>query len=323
MRTINRALVFGGLVLGLLALGGSVYAAAVIAAPSKITYAAQTGNFMQDFTSAMCAEMDTYTTQLLTDARDGHEYRARKMPDGRCWMIDNLMLKDYTLTSADSDVSESFTIPANPVQSTATHGNGVCVGGTAASTGNYLTCDGTSTQSTTNTPFIAYSDPSGIENNYYDSCLHRNGISEDSTTGCGYFYNWYTATAGTGVYDAATNSNAASSICPAGWRLPTSGFDGQFPSLNAAMANGSAATSVQSGAGYSPNWQYNGPFEGALAGYYDSYLVSSGYNGIYWSSTAMGVSSSVYSVGISYASHWSGAAGNYKYQGLSVRCVLR
>ena len=50
----------------------------------------------------------------------------------------------------------------------------------------------------------------------------------------GNYYNWYTATAGTGTY-AMVSENAPSSVCPKGWKLPTGGEGGQFAALTDAM----------------------------------------------------------------------------------------
>jgi uncharacterized protein (TIGR02145 family) len=291
---------------------------------------ASQGN-MQNWAGCSAISTPVYTTtdwapytRVLTDTRNNQNYRIRKLPDGNCWMIDNLKLANYTLTATDSDVTANFTIPASPVQNSATHGNGVCVGGTASTTGSYLTCDGTSTQSTTNTPFIAYSDPSGTENSYADNCTNQNGISENSLTGCGYLYNWYTATAGTGTYSTSSGA-VASSICPAGWNLPVgyspSSSGNQFAILNNAMATGSTSASTTNSATTRPNWRYNGPFEGSLSGYYYSGISNAGNNGYYWSSSAYS-STYAYYLYFNYSNVDPGINSLSKYYGFAVRCVL-
>jgi len=253
--------------------------------------------------------MDTYTTQVLTDTRNGQDYRVRKMPDGRCWMIDNLKLANATLTPSDSNVSANFTIPANPVQNAATHGNGT--GHTAPGSGS-LTTDGVA-YSASNYAFIAFTDPNLSENTYYDNCTGKNGISLDSLTGCGYLYNWYTATAGTGTYDTSTGT-ASGSICPADWTLPTGSNTGQFAILNNAMSTGSFATTI-------PNWYYNGPFEGSLAGSYGTGFSGAGYGGYYWSSSAYS-STSAYGLYFYYSSVYTGNYSFSKDYGFAVRCIL-
>lgn len=243
-------------------------------------------------------------TVYLTDSRDAQIYRVRKMQDGQCWMIDNLKLANYTLTSTDSDVTTSFTIPADPVQDASTRGNGVCVSGAITNIGanSQLTCNGLTTATAANYAFIAYSDPSSI------STL---GIPADSTTGYGYLYNFYTATAGTGGYDFG-EGNPPASICPKGWSLPTSGYSGteQIPTLHAAM--GSNAT----------HWSVTGSFEGAYAGYYTNRLEPSfiGTDVFYWSRTSF---SSPNALALYFADYYMYLVDYYeKYNGMAVRCIL-
>ena len=50
----------------------------------------------------------------LSDIRDGNSYTVRKLADGNCWMVDNLNLAGgTTLTSATSNVSSNYTLPAS------------------------------------------------------------------------------------------------------------------------------------------------------------------------------------------------------------------
>jgi len=331
-KEVNRLALIGFASLIVSVIGGAVYAVIGITAPTTITYTAQDGTTMQSFTTHMCAAMDTYGTQVLTDTRNSQNYRVRKMPDGRCWMIDSLKLSDFTLTSANSDVSANFTIPANPVQSGADRAtNGTCVDNSLGitGTGNYLTCDGTTsditgTPANTNFNFIAYSDPAQAgQGSYEDNCLSRNSISTDSLTACGYLYNWYTATAGTGTRDTGANVNASSSLCPLGWKLPTGTDSGQFAILNNAMATGVTTPDTTSSATTLPNWRYNGPFEGASSGTYSNGFIGMGDSFAYWSSTAR-------SNTFSYSAYSNATLihpGNfdnppYKCNGYSIRCIL-
>ena len=56
----------------------------------------------------------TNTTYTLIDSRDDSVYNVRKLADGNCWMTQNLQLTgSRTLTSADSDVTSNFTLPAS------------------------------------------------------------------------------------------------------------------------------------------------------------------------------------------------------------------
>ena len=58
------------------------------------------------------------------------------------------------------------------------------------------------------------------------------------------FYNWHTATAGTGTAALTVNGqNVPASICPKGWRLPTGGDTGEFKTLYNSYNSFSALTS--------------------------------------------------------------------------------
>ena len=52
-------------------------------------------------------------TVTLTDTRDNNTYTASKLADGRCWMTQNLRIAGRTITSADSNVTSSYAIPAS------------------------------------------------------------------------------------------------------------------------------------------------------------------------------------------------------------------
>ena len=54
-------------------------------------------------------------TKTLTDTRDNNTYTVSKLADGKCWMTQNLRIIDKTITSADSDVTTNYTIPASSI----------------------------------------------------------------------------------------------------------------------------------------------------------------------------------------------------------------
>ncbi len=74
---------------------------------------------MQQMTSSICNQVSTpaagastVPTMILKDSRDSNYYMIAKYADGRCWMTSNLLLEGpRNLTSGDSDVSSSFTLP--------------------------------------------------------------------------------------------------------------------------------------------------------------------------------------------------------------------
>lgn len=147
-----------------------------------------------------------------------------------------------------------------------------------------------------------YTVPASNLSSFTTTSYDTNSAYLDSTYG-GY-YNFYTATAGTGG-TSLTSGNAPSSICPKGWRLPTGGSSGEFNTLygqynSAALLMGEPSFTLS-------GYVYNGS------------VRDQGAKGIFWSSTVGNAneaarmylsSSSVYPSNI-----------NFKSCGHSVRCV--
>ena len=125
----------------------------------------------------------------------------------------------------------------------------------------------------------------------------------------GGFYNWYTATAGTGTTTFSTDGqNTTVSICPKGWRLPTGGNSGEFQTLYNNYPSSSALRS--------------NPVNFNLSGnVYNSSRYGQGSYGYYWLST---VYSYLYAYYLRLSTSHAGSAGNNnKYYGYSVRCIAR
>lgn len=327
-------------------INGAIHAISIIT-PIELTYKASPANTtMQTFTKAECAAMSTYTTIVLIDKRGTTEtpYRIRKMPDGRCWMIDNLALSTKTPISANdtninadagSDFIEQWNIlrqstsNGDPVQNAATRlTNGICTSHSSSLIPSgalaNLTCDG-ATYSNDNDGYIAYADPSLSTNSYYENCIGYNGINPNSLTGCGYLYNWYTATAGSGNYDTATNTNVSSSICPAGWTLPKGNVVStqyEIGFLNNAMATGTTTSSTVNNATTRPNWYANGPFEGSFAGSFSTNFSNTGNSGLYWLSSVSPVAGNIRHLSLSYSGIGLGNSNAFPPIGMAVRCLL-
>ena len=155
---------------------------------------------------------------------------------------------------------------------------------------------------------------SDVTTNYTIPASSLSGFSAYDTSNAyvdndGGFYNWYTATAGTGIQALSTQYyNTSVSICPKGWRLPTGGNNGEFEVLYDNYYSSSALRS--------------NPINLTLSG---NVAISSrggqGSYGEYWSST-------VYSSGGAYdlslnASNAGFASYYDKTNGFSVRCIAR
>ena len=196
-----------------------------------------------------------------------------------------------------------------------------------AADGKCNTVDGTFTQSSTNSDKAFYNNPMSTSYCYGDSI-------QSSYTKCGYLYNWYAATAGTGTYATSTEgTNVSGSICPTGWRLPSAMSDGStatgngtsytaadFPVLNASMNAGSLTTGSTSDSYYA-GWLFTGAWSGVFSGSWNYGFNYQGSGGNYWSSTAV---SSAYAKLLGFTSSYVGPGNSYnqKYFGRAVRCVL-
>lgn len=136
-------------------------------------------NYMQEMQPSECTE----TSMTIADQRDGIPYTVRRLPDGNCWMIENLRFTGTELSSSTSDVAAQYT-DANPY----------LVNGTGA-----------------------YKSLSVGDNSYDDAELIAGTDNNGDPT---VWYNYAAATAGT-ITGNINADPARYDICPSGWRLPT------------------------------------------------------------------------------------------------------
>lgn len=270
-------------------------------------------NEMQSMTTKICEGSAIGDTKQLKDTRDGKYYWVSKLADGKCWMTQNLDLDLSTsiaLTPTTSDVSSNWTPEYSTVMSvTSSTLLADNVGQRSWSLGDYYiktpngtTSCGTGRSSLANCTayFTALTTPTsanGDVNAHYAA---------------GSYYQWNTATAGTG--GTITGGEAVSSICPKGWRLPTSSSTGEFQAL---IAKYSATTT---------NTLVSAPLYFVRGGmvWRDSYLFShAGNNGYYWSSSPDANGADAYTFFFSDTSNISPSTSNHRYFGFSVRCIAR
>ena len=252
--------------------------------------------YMQEVSSCP----DTLTTgqvYSIKDSRDEQSYNVAKLADGKCWMITNLNLAGgTTLDASDSNVPSDnyYTLPASSKS------------GFSSDTTAYVYNSGNTTSTCT------------------------------GSSGCYSYYSWLAATAGgkdsSGNAVSANGYNAAYSICPKGWRLPTSTTSnanaqsstnwktGDWYALATAYGanlesnySQSAATFYNNaGPGTTPNFLLAG-------GYYNSSFYLGGSDGDYWSSTSY---SSAYAYYLYFdPSYVNSAYRDDRRRGESVRCV--
>lgn len=258
---------------------------------------------MQTFTAAHCSALATFTGSNssavvnLTDSRGGttRTYDVAKLADGKCWMLTNLKLG-----------STSGPITLTPADSNVASNftlPQLITGGAAE----------------------------------FDLPLAYGPVTGDTGSGStnyGHLYNWSAATAGASrTTNPAGSGNAANSICPANWRLPSGGLwndtANEFSNLNARMAGLSGVTDAgYTGSNYysaanAANWQFAGPLRGVFAGYsWGGSFFSQGSGAVLWSQSA-----SASYVDDAYIADFD-ASGVYpanasgRADGLGVRCLL-
>ena len=249
-----------------------------------------TVTYLQDVTSALVAGTAPGTTATLKDKRDNEEYEVAKLADGNLWMLDNLR------TDPSAISLETLKGNTNASDQTLTYlKNG---GGTSP----YATAGiNTSTSSNLyNIPFV---------NTMVKNSLVTVGYSGGEPRKNGALYNYCAASAGSYCYPSGSGTgNATEDICPAGWRMPTGGDNGDYGVLyQAYSSNGSAL---------------NEALKLPLAGYVSSSSSSpsTGSSGYYWTSTFD--SNSAMTVLYAGSNSASPTGSDTRYWGDSVRCIF-
>ena len=153
---------------------------------------------------------------------------------------------------------------------------------------------------------------SNVTANYTIPAPSLSGFSSYDTSNAyvdsdGGFYTWYTATAGTGTRSLSANGqNTTASICPKGWRLPTSGSSGEFQAL---YDNYNSSLALRSN-----------PVNLTLFGHVNSSSrYGQGATGPHWSSTVRS-GDNAYNLHLNVSNVYP-ADSNGKYNGFPVRCI--
>ena len=286
--------------------------------------------YMQDLTSSSIATLlpNKGDTATVYDSRDEQAYTIAKLEDGKYWMIENLNLAGGTALSADntdvtSEYISGFTGSAD--ESTSPR---------LVKSGNAIT--------------LPASDTVGFRNDssafVYNSGNKTNCGASGQNTPCYSYYSWIAATLGGMQSDGSTAQttggyNAAASICPKGWRLPTSTTSNAYPTLSPNWKTGDwYALATAYGANLESNYHDSSDATGAnfynnagpvansvpnflLAGYYNrGSFGDGGSGGYYWSATPYSSTNAYYLV---FNSSRVGSAGNNNRRvGYSVRCIF-
>ena len=235
------------------------------------------GTPIQTITAANCPTART----RVVDARDNHTYWVQQLADGKCWMLTNLAYSgDGANTYGDAKSLTNGTAGAYEYQ-----------------IASYYVSPNTTTFTT---------EPASPS------------TSTNGTGQYGYLYNWCGAMGGQQTAACRNAStpvvNAATSVCPAGWRLPTAN-NGEFAALITAV-NGDA-TNNDTGILQTFLGQYAGYWNGANG------FLRQGNLGHYWSSTPSTASGEAYI--FAYVPNTSSGVGDNgmanKLHGRAVRCI--
>ena len=257
-------------------------------------------------------------TFSLKDSRDETSYTIAKLADGKVWMTSNLNLTGGTkLDSTGSNVPSGYT-QSNPYYTLPTS--------TAISSG-------------TSVPNDQFSSDSGE----YVFNTGNNTTTCNSSTPCNSYYSWLVATAGgkdaNGSAVTGNGNDTAYSICPKGWKLPTSGNrddssatsttgykKGDFYKMLVAYGMNGDGYYANSGTTPTGSTIYSAisatPTPNfLLAGLYSSGSFNNGGpNGYYWSASSY---SDTNAYSLSFNSGYAGSANYYvRRNGFSVRCLL-
>ena len=275
---------------------------------------------MQDMTPAICEYVNVIPSQLqVYDNRDNTIYTIGKLADNRCWLLDNLALdlSNPTTLAALSNINTNASSTAlSYLRGTTTRDS------SQDPDGNYATA-GVSSFDWNSSP--NYTSPL-INMNSKDT-VSSNNMDTAGSWKIGGYYNFCAASAGSYCYSEGhfSSSDASEDICPAGWRLPTGGYDGngEYEAIAATIAT--EGQYGYTGEGYvAIRNALHLPLSGILSYQEDS---DQGNYGLFWSSTRPNNSNSgmhyLYAT-LNSINPWSyHGSGEDIYKGASVRCIAK
>ncbi|MBR0467430.1 hypothetical protein IJJ53_00730 [Candidatus Saccharibacteria bacterium] len=325
--------------------------AAFAAAGKHPAYQDENGYYyaMQDMSNDICASVTRngeITATQLVDTRDHNLYWVAKLRDGHCWMTQNLDLdiggtNVAALTSENTDIST--TASGSGIYSSGyTENNGIWTWSpnSTAITSNHTISGDNSVSNWSNNNAVPYSAEGG-DTYYYTSNSSNEDIKYTSLSDCatdgrteaeckhyhaGNYYNWNATVASNNSTAISTQYDTAdNSICPKGWRLPTTSNDGQsvfeFGNLLYMQNITQGETSVYYTADGFINIRKS-PLWSIRAGYiYNNTLSSSATEGDYWASI---IQSNEASYGLEFTqNNVRTTSSSRRLHGFSVRCLAR
>lgn len=204
---------------------------------SKVDYNKPSGLYTLDFNFKAIPIVTTYDMQnlnpdvcttdptIVTDSRDGQAYTIARLADGNCWMLDNLRL-DLTDEGVQSRLSSATTNASDEAINYLINGGGTGQWARSGVSKEWIS----ENQGTYISPSIATSvEKSGDVWTKDDVAAAKWG---EGSGKIGVYYNYCAASAGSYCYtNGSATGDTQYDVCPASWRLPTGGLDGEFQAL--------------------------------------------------------------------------------------------
>ena len=306
---------------------------------------------LQNWSCPLNSEMPIGTVTALTDFRDNQVYAVAKLADGKCWMIENMRLEsEYTVGNNANNshyTNESLAQGYAP-----SNGYGAFIGLADAEQSGFSSAGGSNSiysSDGTGIVDIEHIDAPGYRMPRYNNTNTSAPASEpaDGQTSIysyGNYYTWHAAIADTSYYDNNNLNVDETSICPAGWGLPTGGMAyttgsttgvnvtgneltyRDFYNLGYKLMNNTTAYEDTPNNGqayydtneafrkYPNNFVYSGIYDGSAA-------YNRGTQANYWAATTSGNDD-----GASYELYldqdaWPGTKTELTYKAGSIRCV--
>ena len=266
-----------------------------------------------------CSSLAKGAVTALSDARDDNTYAIAKLADEKCWMIENLRLDNTNSDNSTGALSQgyntSFVGLASPESanfSNSTTANSLYYSGTASGT---ATID----IGTNNNP--GYRFPRFNNTNTASRVTNMSSASSNVYS-YGNYYSFAAAIANANQTAVATNT----SICPAGWHIPTGVISGDMNNLSIRLGgnyNTMNSSSTPTGAemskvfrSYPNNFVYSGNISG-------SSILSRGSSGEYWTANPLS-SSPTYAnfLSLSNSEVSPGNTSRPKSYGEAIRCLI-
>ena len=326
---------------------------------SKVDYLTTPGDYKQTFTFTALPHVTQYYMQdllatpglaaevcneeapsIVIDKRDEQAYMIQRLPDHKCWMLDNLNLDLTNKDVVDGLTTTNTNVDAASLKSLREGNRTDCDESDCsqyATSGLELSNWGNSLGNSSNAPKVNKSGtcsttgswPCTYNGDYNNNVALSTLTPEQSNFGLGsgkigILYNYCAVSAGNYCYNNSvsptSDTNSEYDICPANWRLPRGGSSGEFQNLCTQIRSADCdegdseipATDTNS-------FQYK--FSATFSGFYNGIGNRIGDSGHFWTSSRSN-QSRMYSLRVSATFIYAISQTNDRVNGMAARCLL-